>query len=237
MSNFQKEHAGSGSKFFFLIISLFLFLFLTAVQAGEISLGEDNLSLDELAAAYDKYGCPGVVTFSPEKERLYNLIALEDLLVGLISGRSASSISGDMIGNVRITSLTRKVNENYIRLNEYANRRDIKNLIKEDLKSLDGDFGDYDKEVFIGEIYELLKESQYVKNMRAKTLHPMASMTIQEAQSEIVKIVLFILSCQNYEMIFVEGSEGDRIVGQYLISLANTARSINLNKLNEILAD
>jgi len=216
-----------------LKVILFSQLAMSYIAQAEDSK-EELIALEKMSELYEKHGCQGLVEFSHEQKKIYELMSLSDIFHSL-SQENSKSYSGSLVGNIRVTSLRRKINDNYLNLNYYSKRGDIKKLIKEDLNSIDSEFTNEEMNALINYLITGIQESGEARRIISKTKEPLASITNDEAASEINQLFEFILSCGIYEMIFVENSSGDLLLGQYLVSLANSSRNININKLNEIL--
>lgn len=99
-------------------------------EAGKAASGGDSLSFEQLENYYLKSGC---AERPKQRSRAQLLAVLDDVITGSIKG---DSFSYDVIGDVNIFSIGRKVNPDLTRLYEYAQRQDVEGEIRKDLDNM-----------------------------------------------------------------------------------------------------
>ncbi|PAU88404.1 hypothetical protein CK507_07630 [Pseudomonas sp. WN033] len=216
------------------LIRIFLqsiFLMVSFGLTGAVSAENDVPDLEKISKKYNESGCPGLIRLDDEYEGVYSLISMDEMLVNMIGGEA---LTNSWFDNLRVTQLTRPVNENYLRLKRYALRDDVKKLIEDDWEAVQSKveeaMGGFNEEVV-----RQLSQSEKFKKKKLMTLQPLAQMSTEEYVGRLKDEYLYVLVCRVYEMAFVEGSKGDELVGNYLRSVARTALPSNINRLMNLI--
>lgn len=92
--------------------------------------GDDSFTFEELESYYLKSGC---AERPKQRSRDQLLVVLDDVITGSIKG---DSFSYDIIGDVNIFVVGRKVNPDLERLYDYAQRNDVENEVSKDLNNM-----------------------------------------------------------------------------------------------------
>lgn len=216
------------------LIRVFLqstFLMISFGLTGAVGAGNDSPDLEEISKKYDGGGCPGLISFNDEYEGVYSLISMDEMLSNMVGGES---LTNSWFDGLRVTQLTRPVNESYLSLQGYALRNDVKKLIEDDWAAIQSKVMEA-MEGFNEEVVRQLSQAEKFKQKKSMTLQPLAQMSMEEYMEMLRGEYLYILVCRVYEMAFVEGSKGDELVGSYLRSVARAALQSNVNRLMDLI--
>lgn len=198
---------------------------------------ESNLKtktmFNQIEEKYKEGYCDSIMSnpvFNSDVNRYVTLLVMQDITM---FATGSKTITGRWIENIETFRIGRKMNQNFIDFIAYADRKDIKSIVRKDSIEFSKAAKD-EVELKKNSFSKLIQE---VEGIEKSSLMPMATRTKEEAQNEAEKLSEHPVICRIYQIAMDESSQPAIEFQNYTDSVRKRAAHKNIEKLEQSLKD